>query len=551
MADFILEEQMEKVISPKTKEYLEEVVSCYRNGNYRASVVVLYTTMIFDLMQKLVVLKDVYNDKKAKSIYDEIKRQQGQNPNSPQWEAYLIEEICKQMQIISIVEKEELEHLKKERNYAAHPIINGDYELTLKPITKETAADLMRKAFEIVFLRDAILGRDISKEIVEDLNGYYVRMGEVGLKKYLYTKYVKRMNQERKDKLFTFLWRSVFEWNDKDCNKNRDSNFLGLLYLYEEEANYRQLIKDNEYKFLNKIAEETFESWLKQKGHNDINSTVIAEFKNTSRIISFIRFIELNPELYKYLNDYSKNIVESSIEKMYKNVVGQNGICNKEQDILELTAVFLRDNIKEHLTKILSDRNSIVLEKDDLKLILNQVDYKGHLEDFKDFLIDYCTMGNNFYDMCRHFDDIEICKDYYTEKDYYHILKKMDANSQIYNNDYICIKECGRGGWIEKLEKNFKEKFKRELVSSNEEKMLYYNLYCSLYSKLSHNIDFVHNWDFDKMLRLIDERASLYTKEELSGMNGILCKFGKNGNNLLDYMKNQQIKYQNIEMAIS
>lgn len=76
MEDFILEEQMERVVSPKTKEYLKEVVSCYRNGNYRASVVVLYTTVVFDLIQKIIVLKDIYNDKNAEKIYTEVEKVQ-------------------------------------------------------------------------------------------------------------------------------------------------------------------------------------------------------------------------------------------------------------------------------------------------------------------------------------------------------------------------------------------------------------------------------------------------------------------------------------------
>lgn len=115
MEIFILEDQMEKVVNPKTKEYLEEVVSCYRNGNYRASVVVLYTTLIFDLMQKLITLKDVYDEEKAKAIYNEIKRKQKNNPFDPSWETYLIDKTCEDMKIISKVEKEELENLKKER----------------------------------------------------------------------------------------------------------------------------------------------------------------------------------------------------------------------------------------------------------------------------------------------------------------------------------------------------------------------------------------------------------------------------------------------------
>ncbi len=59
---------------------------------------------------------------------------------------------------------EELLYLKKQRNYAAHPIINFDgmdEQLKLKIIIKETAKDMIRKAFEIVFLKDAILAKNI------------------------------------------------------------------------------------------------------------------------------------------------------------------------------------------------------------------------------------------------------------------------------------------------------------------------------------------------------------------------------------------------------
>lgn len=66
MKEFILEEQIENVINKNTKDYLMEVVSSYNNGNYRATIVVLYTTVIYDLLQKLVVLKEIYNDKGLK-----------------------------------------------------------------------------------------------------------------------------------------------------------------------------------------------------------------------------------------------------------------------------------------------------------------------------------------------------------------------------------------------------------------------------------------------------------------------------------------------------
>lgn len=244
MEDFILEEQMERVVSPKTKEYLKEVVSCYRNGNYRASVVVLYTTVVFDLIQKIIVLKDIYNDKNAEKIYTEVEKVQKKNVNSPEWETKLIEKICDEMNIISSVEKEELLHLKKERNYAAHPIISGDNELSLKKIRKETAADLIRKAFEIVFLRDAILAKNINKEIVLDFKDYYKRVGEYGLEKYLKIKYFDRMTQERKDALYKYLHKEVFINDDEDSNENRYLYFMAISALYREyPINYNRLIK--------------------------------------------------------------------------------------------------------------------------------------------------------------------------------------------------------------------------------------------------------------------------------------------------------------------
>jgi len=407
MEIFILEDQMEKVVNPKTKEYLEEVVSCYRNGNYRASVVVLYTTLIFDLMQKLITLKDVYDEEKAKVIYNEIKQKQKNNPFDPSWETYLIDKICEDMKIISKVEKEELEHLKKERNYAAHPIISESEELTLKPIRKETAGDLIRKAFEIVFLRDAILARDINIKIVEDLKEYYLRVAESGFEKYIYTRYLNRMTQARKNELFKFLWQSVFIWEDDDAIRNRDSNLLGLIYMYNgDHKGYKKIIKDNEDKLLNKIQVETFSSWYISLIYNKSNLTyndfieAYEKFKRSSRIISLIKFIEFNPDIYDCFNEYCINTVRSSVQHMYKGWK-KNGFLDIEQFLLESTAVFLKDDVEMHFKEISNKKikcetytdgtiHCYRLGEENLKLILNQIEHRNQIDVFKRFLIDYC-----------------------------------------------------------------------------------------------------------------------------------------------------------------
>lgn len=552
MEDFILEEQMERVVSPKTKEYLKEVVSCYRNGNYRASVAVLYTTVVFDLIQKIIVLKDIYNDKNAEKIYTEVEKVQKKNVNSPEWETKLIEKICDEMNIISSVEKEELLHLKKERNYAAHPIISGDNELSLKKIRKETAADLIRKAFEIVFLRDAILAKNINKEIVSDFKDYYKRVGEYGLEKYLKIKYFDRMTQERKDALYKYLHKEVFIKDDEDSNENRYLYFMAISALYREyPSNYNRLIKKNEDYFLNNIRGETFIDWLRNKKYSKIEEIVLVDFKYKSRIMNFIRFIEQNPEIYACLNKYSEQILESSIKKMYINNLNREDCLDRAQHVLELTAIFLSDNIEEHL-KSMSNEDELLEE--DLKLILKQVEYRGSVDIFKKRLIEYCVSGQSFIDAAKKFSEIEICKDYYDEQDYYYILKKMNINDQIYHNYYFSSKGNNKEGWIQKIIQNFKEKFNRELFNSNEEKKLYSNL-CRNIQQINlggNGNDFCENWDKDRMLDLIEERSSLYLDDELFK---ILCDMKINTPDnkrigLWEYLREVKDKYPKISNRV-
>lgn len=73
MSEFIIEYELEKVKSNLTKEYLKEVISSYNSGNYRSTIVVLYSVVIFDLLEKMKILSEIYNDGKATKILDELK----------------------------------------------------------------------------------------------------------------------------------------------------------------------------------------------------------------------------------------------------------------------------------------------------------------------------------------------------------------------------------------------------------------------------------------------------------------------------------------------
>lgn len=555
MKEFILEEQIENVINKNTKEHLMEVVSSYYNGNYRATIVVLYTTVIYDLLQKLVVLKEIYNDKGAEKILDDINNQQKANPKSPEWEGSLIERIYKETKMISAVEKEELLYLKNERNYAAHPIINIDEmngQLELKIITKETAKDMIRKAFEIVFLKDAILAKNVIKDFLFDLNEFYARVKTDGLENFLNSKYFCRMTQERKNSLFKSLWKIVFLINDNDCNKNRESNYWGLIFLYNENKNhYKSLIKKDEEFYFNKLELETIESWS-GKSSKDIDFYSIICFKNISRIIYFVKFLEYASDLYKILNDHAKNILEQSInhmfirddvvEKALYQTVDQSGDLFEEQVKIKSKAIFMAEDIEQHFEKIFNmiqnykknktynnwtDPNHYnVLDAGDLEEIFYQCEQRGCTEQFIKFLIDYCIGADTYIQAQQMFEYLKRYQVYFKEQHYILILTEMNNNSQYYNNNE-------RNTFIKKMEEMYSNNFNGVLIKEKEEKYLYNRLY-----------DVALNEDLNvkRILQLIEERTEYYSVLSMQ----LLISDLENCQNL-DCLKNEKVSsYCNI-----
>lgn len=227
--------------------------------------------------------------------------------------------------------------------------------------------------------------------------------------------------------------------------------------------------------------------------------------------MNFIKFIELNPSIYNCLNDYSKSIIQSSIKNMYvkKNQQGENFELEQEQIKLEAVAIFLKpDYISENFDSILKHKKEIYIREIDLDIMLKQAEFYGYAKEFRKFLIDYCTGAYSFEDAKRNFMYIELCKESYEEEEYHYMLIKMNNNSQIYEN-------YDKKYWLTKLEDMYGDK----LVSTDEEKVLYYNLFES-----------VKRYNIERVLDLIEKRVHLYNKDELWSIFNEIKK-GKTKNN--------------------
>ena len=92
MSEFSLENISEKIHYGKTKDYFREVLSSYHNGNYRSAVVMLWSVAVCDIIYKLQNLVDLYEDKTARTILNELTNLQDSDPKSASWEIKLVED---------------------------------------------------------------------------------------------------------------------------------------------------------------------------------------------------------------------------------------------------------------------------------------------------------------------------------------------------------------------------------------------------------------------------------------------------------------------------
>lgn len=151
----------------KTKEYFNEVLSSYANGNYRSAVVMLYSTVICDILLKLKELKDMYNDSTANSILKEIERTKKESTSKSSWEKELLEKVRDKTNLIDSKVFSDLSHLYDDRCFSAHPAVNEDFELYTP--NQETVIAHIKNILNGVLIKPPIFIKSVINMLTDDL----------------------------------------------------------------------------------------------------------------------------------------------------------------------------------------------------------------------------------------------------------------------------------------------------------------------------------------------------------------------------------------------
>lgn len=154
------------------KEFIREAVACYRAGAYRSCIVSTWNAVVFDFIHKLRQLSQVGNDE-ASSLLHHFETMSRNADVKQLWKFESdIPRVAQsaEFELISPIEKNDIERLLEDRSRCAHPSISSLEEPF--EATAELARYHMRSAVMHLLQRPPVQGRSALARIWQDIESF-------------------------------------------------------------------------------------------------------------------------------------------------------------------------------------------------------------------------------------------------------------------------------------------------------------------------------------------------------------------------------------------
>lgn len=399
--------ELHDVCDARTRDNLQEVVSSYSNGNYRSAEVMLYCTVVADIVYKIQELRDRHSVPAAQSLLEKMEK--GLVDHKSDWEWAICQGACRELQLFDEYLLNEISYLKNKRNSAAHPALDNNYQL-ISPSSEDLVAQI-KTFLQQLFTQGPFVSRNIVDQMVDSIaqsrNFFECDDAYDSLSSYLKSAYYSKMHDARLRSTFKALWKFCFVLTNEECETNRKINRMALQSLVDY------------------AGEVAIEEWLREGVVKDISIS-----STSSCIRQAIIFFASNPQLYRRVDDQTKALIKEAIRCDYgclNWLPSDNGIIEKEL----LSAA--RSNLATFASWPLVD--------DEIQNIM-----KGHYKK--------CGLYNEFLNtLISYFD--KISTSYHTAEEAYRIairpvlhelnveqairlIEVVDSNDQIYPAWRIC-----------------------------------------------------------------------------------------------------------------
>jgi len=163
-----LDELVQKVRNAHPKNYLNEAITAYRSGAYRAALITTWVAVCVDIIEKIRELSSA-GDGAAKALEDRLNKISPSDPSAMlSFEKELLEIACNQLEFISVIERSHLERLKEDRNVCAHPTFSVDGS-QFSPLA-ETALSYIVQAANYLLIHAPVKGKVVVERLFELIN---------------------------------------------------------------------------------------------------------------------------------------------------------------------------------------------------------------------------------------------------------------------------------------------------------------------------------------------------------------------------------------------
>jgi hypothetical protein len=156
-----------------SRKFIQEAVSCYRAGAFRSCIVATWNAVVFDFLHKLREL-ELLGDREAAKLLEEFDGLRGSGKQFRelwQFESSIPEIALTKFELISTVEKSDIERLFEDRSRCAHPSMTSLEEPF--EATAELARYHLRSAVTHLLERPPVQGRAARERIFQDIKSEY------------------------------------------------------------------------------------------------------------------------------------------------------------------------------------------------------------------------------------------------------------------------------------------------------------------------------------------------------------------------------------------
>lgn len=401
-----IQELANKIYHHKTKEYFEEVLDTYKNGNYRSTIVMLCTVVICDLVFKLKDLDEIHGDAKAAKILADLNAEKEAKPVSPDWENQLIEKAFNEAKLLENDVYTHIKTLKTSRNLCAHPVLNS-MDILHKP-NKATVESSIINMLEGLLTKHPIFTKNVFGPFMSELERVQHDLDTlVRLETYLESKYFVHFNKELTEYIFRNLWKIVFKNDGEKEEENREINFRVLLIIY--------------YKY----SETLFEYITK-------NPDQFSDFLDSDNTLSkLFDFLSINPEVYSLFRKHTQQILhERAIKK----------------DEWFIRSLFLTDSLKDHFNAIDSKihgkgtlsnqpyKASYCLQRRDINFLNGKSKNTDYRNEFYDLMISHYYHSGSYDSSNAAFNNCILpFYEEFNKEQFETLLKEVNGNPQCYD----------------------------------------------------------------------------------------------------------------------